>query len=144
MTQATAGQTVRIHYNARLENGTLLDSSIQRDPLEFVLGSGQVIRGLENVVEGMAVGEKKTVTILADEAYGERNEKLIVSVPSSELPEDLQPSVGMQLQSRTPDGQTVKLVVTEVKEDSITVDANHPLAGQALQYDIELVDIVQE
>jgi peptidylprolyl isomerase len=144
MNQATAGQTVRIHYNARLENGTLLDSSIERDPLEFELGSGQVIRGLENVVEGMTVGEKKSVTILAEEAYGERSEKLIVSVPSSELPEGLEPAVGMQLQSRTPDGQTVKLVVTEVNADSITVDANHPLAGQALQYDIELVDIVEK
>jgi peptidylprolyl isomerase len=142
MNQAASGQTVRIHYNAKLENGTLLDTSNQRDPMEFELGSGQVITGLDNAVQGMTVGESKTVTIQADEAYGLRNEQLIISVPNSELPEDLLPSVGMELHSRSPDGQITKLIVTEVTEDSITVDANHPLAGQILEFDIELIEVV--
>jgi peptidylprolyl isomerase len=141
MNQASAGQTVRIHYNAKLENGTLLDTSAQRDPMEFELGSGQVITGLDNAVQGMTVGESKTVTIGADDAYGQRNEQLIISVLNSELPENLQPTVGMELQSRAPDGQITKLTITEVGDDSITVDANHPLAGQVLQFDIELVEI---
>jgi peptidylprolyl isomerase len=141
MNQASAGQTVRIHYNAKLENGTLLDTSAQRDPMEFELGSGQVISGLDNAVQGMTVGESKTVTIVADDAYGQRNEQLIISVPNSELPDNLQPTVGMELQSRAPDGHITKLTITEVGDDSITVDANHPLAGQVLQFDIELVEI---
>lgn len=142
MNQASAGQTVRIHYNAKLEDGTLVDTSAEPDPMQFELGSGQVIPGLDNAVQGMAVGESKTVTIQADEAYGPRNEQLIISVPNSELPKDLQPSVGMELQSRAADGQITKLTITEVGDDSITVDANHPLAGQVLQFDIELIEIV--
>jgi peptidylprolyl isomerase len=142
MNQAGAGQTVRIHYNAKLQNGTLLDTSAQRDPMEFVLGSGQVITGLDNAVQGMTAGESKTVTIQADEAYGPRNEQLIISVPNSELPQNLQPTVGMELQGRAPDGQITKFTITEVGDDSITVDANHPLAGQVLQFDIELIEIV--
>jgi peptidylprolyl isomerase len=141
MTQASSGQTVRIHYYAKLENGTLLDTSAERDPMEFELGSKQVIPGLDNAVQGMTVGEKKTVTIQADDAYGQRHEQLIVSVPNNELPKDLQPSVGMELESRAPDGQITKLIVTEVADDSITVDANHPLAGKVLQFDIELIEI---
>ena len=141
MNQASAGQTVRIHYNAKLEDGTLLDTSAERDPMEFELGSGQVIPGLDNAVQGMAVGESKTVTIQAEEAYGPRNEQLVITVPKSELPEDLQPSVGMELQSQAPDGAITKLIVTEVSDDSINVDANHPLAGQVLQFDIELIEI---
>jgi peptidylprolyl isomerase len=140
--QAGAGKTVRIHYTAKLENGTLLDTSAQREPMEFELGSGQVITGLDNAVQGMIVGESKTVTIQGDEAYGPRNEQLIVSVPNSELPQDLQPSVGMEIQSRAPDGQITKFMVSEVADDSITVDANHPLAGQVLQLEIELIEIV--
>jgi peptidylprolyl isomerase len=110
--------------------------------MEFVLGSGQVITGLDNAVQGMTAGESKTVTIQADEAYGPRNEQLIISVPNSELPQNLQPTVGMELQGRAPDGQITKFTITEVGDDSITVDANHPLAGQVLQFDIELIEIV--
>lgn len=141
MNQASAGQTVRIHYNAKLGDGTLLDTSAERDPMQFELCSGQVIQGLDNAVQGMAVGESKTVTIQADEAYGQRNEQLVITVPNSGLPEDLQPSVGMELQSQTSDGAITKLIVTEVADNSITVDANHPLAGQVLQFDIELIEI---
>jgi peptidylprolyl isomerase len=142
MSQASAGQTVRIHYTAKLENGTLLDTSAERDPMEFELGSGRVITGLDNAVQGMTVGENKTVTLQADEAFGPHHEQLVVSVPNSELPDNLQPSVGMQLESRAPDGKITKLTVIEVADNFVTIDANHPLAGKVLQFDIELVEII--
>jgi peptidylprolyl isomerase len=142
MTQAKSGDTVRIHYTGTLEDGTQFDSSDGRDPLEFSLGGGQVIPGFDTAVDGMAVGENKSVTIQPEEAYGERHEKLVQQVPRSSFPEDMEPAVGMQLQSQSPDGQVMNLVVTEVEDDSITVDANHPLAGQALTFAVELVEIV--
>jgi peptidylprolyl isomerase len=141
MSHATSGQTVRIHYTGKLENGSTFDSSAGREPLEFELGSGQVISGLDQALEGMAVGETKTVTIQPDEAYGARRDDLIGSVPNSALPDDLEPAVGMQLQSQAADGQITRLVVTEVAADSITVDANHPLAGEVLVFEVELVAI---
>lgn len=142
MTQAKTGDTVRIHYAGTLDDGTQFDSSDGRDPLEFALGGGQVIPGFDTAVDGMAVGENKSVTIQPEEAYGERHDQLAQQVPRSSLPEDMEPAVGMQLQSQGPDGQVMNLVVTEVEDDSITVDANHPLAGQALTFAIELVEIV--
>lgn len=142
MSQAKAGDTVRVHYTGKLDDNTQFDSSAGREPLEFALGSGRVIPGLDKAVEGMAVGENKSVRIEPEEAYGPRQEQLIQEVPTSVLPEDMQPSVGMPLQAQGPDGQAVKLVVTAVTEESITVDANHPLAGRALNFDIELVEIV--
>jgi peptidylprolyl isomerase len=142
MTQAKTGDTVRIHYTGTLDDGTQFDSSDGRDPLEFALGGGQVIPGFDTAVDGMAVGENKSVTIQPEEAYGERHDQLLQQVPRSSLPEDMEPAVGMQLQSQGPDGQVMNLVVTEVEDDSITVDANHPLAGQALTFAIELVEIV--
>ena len=142
MTQAKSGDTVRIHYTGTLDNGTQFDSSDGRDPLEFALGGGQVIPGFDSAVDGMAVGENKSVTIQPDQAYGERHEQLVQQVPRSALPEDLEPQVGMGLQSQSPDGQVMNLVITEVADETITVDANHPLAGQALTFAIELVEIV--
>ncbi len=142
MTQARSGDTVRIHYTGTLDDGTQFDSSAGRDPLEFALGAGQVIPGFDNAVDGMAVGESKTVTIPANEAYGDHHERLVQAVSRSALPDDIEPAVGMQLQSQTAEGQVMTLVVTEVAEESITVDANHPLAGQALTFAIELVEIV--
>ena len=142
MSKASEGQTVRIHYTVKLENGTLLDTSAERDPMEFELGSGRVITGLDNAVQGMTVGENKTVTLQADEAFGPHHEQLVVSVPNSELPDNLQPSVGMQLESRAPDGKITKLTVIEVADNFVTIDANHPLAGKVLQFDIELVEII--
>lgn len=142
MTQAKAGDTVRIHYTGTLDNGTRFDSSEGREPLEFNLGGGQVIPGFDAAVDGMAVGESKTVTIPAAEAYGERHEQLVQQVPREMLPDTIEPAVGMQLQSQSPEGQVMNLVVTEVSDASITVDANHPLAGQALTFSIELVEIV--
>ncbi len=141
MSNAKAGDTVKIHYTGTLDDGTQFDSSAGRDPLEFELGGGQVIPGFDNAVEGMAVGENKNVRIEPDQAYGERHEQLVQQVPRSALPDDLEPEVGMGLQSQSPDGQVMMLMVTEVGDDNITVDANHPLAGQALNFDIELVEI---
>ena len=142
MTQAAAGDTVRIHYTGTLTDGTQFDSSSGRDPLEFELGSGQVIPGFDNAVDGMNVGDSKTVAIPPEEAYGVRHEQLVQEVPKSALPEELSPEVGMQLQSQGPDGQVMLLLVTEVADDTLTVDGNHPLAGQTLNFDIELVEIV--
>ena len=142
MTQAKAGDTVRIHYTGTLDDGTEFDSSAGRDPLEFALGGGQVIPGFDSAVDGMAVGESKTVTIPVDQAYGERHDQLVQEVPKTALPGEIEPAVGMRLQSRSPEGHTMDLVVTEVSEESITVDGNHPLAGRSLTFAIELVEIV--
>lgn len=142
MTQAKSGDTVRIHYTGTLDDGTEFDSSAGRDPLEFALGGGQVIPGFDSAVDGMTVGESKSVTISPDDAYGERHEQFVQEVSKSALPDDMEPAVGMHLQSQSPDGQVMTLMVTEVGDDTITVDANHPLAGQALTFAIELVEIV--
>lgn len=141
MQQAKSGDTVRIHYTGKLKDGTRFDSSTGREPLEFALGSGQVIPGFDNAVDGMKVGDSKTVTIAPEQAYGPRHEQLIQEVPKTALPPELEPEIGMQLQSKAPDGQTMQLLVTEVAEQTITVDGNHPLAGQDLTFDIELVEI---
>ncbi|MCH9695948.1 MAG: peptidylprolyl isomerase [Gammaproteobacteria bacterium] len=141
MSQAKSGNTVKIHYTGTLDDGTEFDSSAGRDPLEFALGSGQVIPGFDNAVDGMTVGDNKTVTIPAAEAYGERHDQLVQEVPKDALPDEMEPAVGMQLQSQSPDGQIMNLVIVEVEEKTITVDGNHPLAGQALTFAIELVEI---
>lgn len=142
MSQAKSGDTVRIHYRGTLGDGTEFDSSAGRDPLEFALGGGQVIPGFDSAVDGMLVGDSKTVTISPEEAYGPRHEQLVQQVPRSTLPEDIEPVVGMSLQSQGPDGQVMNLVITGIEEESITLDANHPLSGQALTFAIELVEIV--
>jgi len=141
MSQAKSGDTVKIHYTGTLDDGTQFDSSQGRDPLEFEVGSGQVIPGFDKAVEGMTVGDNKSVRIEADEAYGPRHEQLVQEVDRSVLPDDLNPETGMALQSSSPDGQVTQFMVTDVTDQTITVDANHPLAGQALSFDIELVDI---
>ena len=142
MSNAKSGDTVKIHYTGTLDDGSQFDSSAGRDPLEFEVGSGQVIPGFDKAVEGMAVGDSKNVRIEPDEAYGPRHEQLVQEVDCSLLPDDLDPREGMTLQSSNPDGQTMQFMVTAVAEETITVDANHPLAGQALSFDIELVEIV--
>ena len=141
MSKAKSGDTVRVHYTGKLDDGTEFDSSAGKDPLEFALGSGGVLPAFDSEVEGMAVGDSKSFKIEADEAYGRRHEQLIQDVPREHLPEDMEPAVGMQLQAQGQDGQPINLVVTEVKDETITVDGNHPLAGQALSFDIELVEI---
>lgn len=141
MSNASAGQTVHIHYTGRFTNGDVFDSSADRDPLAFELGAGHVIPGMDKAVTGMAVGDKQTVQIEPEEGYGDRDERLIQEVPKDTLQGDVEPAVGMQLQSQAPDGQVMQLVITEVADETFTVDANHPLAGQVLEFDIELVAI---
>jgi peptidylprolyl isomerase len=141
MSQAKSGDTVKIHYTGTLDDGTQFDSSAGREPLEFTLGSGQVIPGFDKAVDGMAVGESKDVNIAPEDAYGPRHEQMIQEVPKSALPADMAPEVGMGLQAQGQDGQAVNLTVTAVSDDSITVDGNHPLAGKALNFAIELVSI---
>jgi peptidylprolyl isomerase len=142
MSAAKSGDTVRIHYTGKLEDGTQFDSSEGRDPLEFALGGGQVIPGFDNAVEGMAVGDRKSVTIQPEEAYGPRHDQLIQDVPRNQLPDDMTPAVGMELQAQNETGEVMRFAVTAVDDESITVDGNHPLAGKALNFDIELVEIV--
>ena len=141
MSQAKSGDTVKIHYTGTLDDGTQFDSSAGREPLQFTVGSGQVIPGFDEAVEGMAVGDKKSVNIEPEQAYGPRHEQMIQEVPKSALPDDLEPEVGMGLQAQGPDGKALQLTVTEVSDETITVDGNHPLAGKALNFDIELVHI---
>lgn len=136
------GQKVRIHYTGTLDSGEPFDSSIGRDPLEFEMGAGMVIPGFEAGVRDMTAGEKKNIHIPAAEAYGERREEMVMEFERSQLPEDLNPEVGMGLQMQGPQGQPVAVRVTAVSETAITIDANHPLAGQNLNFELELVDII--
>lgn len=141
MSKVKEGDTVKVHYTGTLENGEVFDSSENREPLEFTLGQGQLIPGFEKAVTGLAVGDSTTVDIPSDEAYGEVREDLILSVPKTQLPEDIEPQVGMQLQVNQPDGQPVPVRITDVSDEVLTLDANHPLAGQNLKFKIELVEV---
>jgi peptidylprolyl isomerase len=138
---ARNGDTVQVHYTGKLADGTVFDSSVGREPLEFTLGAGQVIPGFEKAVLGMKVGEKKTVTIPADEAYGPRRDELAAEVPREKLPSGTTPAVGQQLLMREPDGSEIVVTITEISDDTVTIDANHPLAGKDLTFEIELVKI---
>jgi len=141
MTTAKQGDTVHIHYSGSLDDGTVFDSSAGRDPLSFTIGSGQVIPGFEEAVIGMAIDEKKNVTIPVDKAYGPRNEELVMTVPREQVPPDLNPEVGQKLQMQGPNNTPVVVEVAEVAEEHIKLDANPPLAGKDLIFDIELVEI---
>ena len=140
-TQAKDGNTVKVHYTGSLEDGTVFDTSLEREPLEFTLGQGQLIPGFEQAVIGMKIGESKTVTIPAEQAYGPYNNELISIIDRDNLAEGLDPEVGQQLQAQQPDGQNIIATVIEVSETSITVDANHHLAGKDLTFEIELIEI---
>lgn len=142
MQQVKSGDKVRVHYHGKLRSGETFDSSEGREPLEFTVGSGQVIKGFDNGVTGMQVGDKKTVEIPVDDAYGQKSEEMIVEFPRNQFPPDLDPQIGMQLMMNNGSGQSFPVSVTEVKEESVILDANHPLAGQDLIFDIELVEIV--
>ena len=142
MAEAKQGDTVHVHYTGKLDDGTVFDSSIDREPLEFTLGQGQVIPGFEEAVEGMNPGESKTATIAAAQAYGTHREEMVVSVNRSELPPHLDLAVGQQLEIRQPQGDSIVVRVSEVSESTVTLDANHPLAGEDLTFEIQLVEIV--
>jgi FKBP-type peptidyl-prolyl cis-trans isomerase 2 len=141
MSKATQGDTVHVHYTGRLEDNSVFDSSEGRDPLTFQLGAGQVVPGFEKAVSGMETGEKKTVTIVSDDAYGPRMEQLTFKAPRDNLPDGYDPSEGEMLRLETRDGRQIDVVVTHADEDVVTLDGNHPLAGQDLTFDIELVKI---
>lgn len=141
MTQVKPGDTVRIHYKGTLPDGATFDSSEGRDPLEFVVGSGQIIPGLDTALPGMSVGEKKVVEVSADQAYGQPDPNARQAVPRAEIPEDIPLDLGTQLQVQTPQGQVMPVTVIDVTETEVTLDANHPLAGRDLIFDIELVAI---
>lgn len=142
MSEAKKGDTVQIHYTGTLADGSQFDSSKDQEPLEFKLGESQVIPGFESNVVGMVIGEKKSIHIPVDEAYGQRNDEMMEVVERQHFPDDLELEVGMHLQTQTFDGSPYMVVVAELTDESVTVDGNHPLAGQALNFDIELVSIV--
>jgi peptidylprolyl isomerase len=141
--KAKDGNTVQVNYTGKLADGTVFDSSIGRQPLEVVLGKGQVIPGFEKAILGMKVGENKTVTISANDAYGPYHNDLIFEVPRDKLPAGVTPQVGQQLQGSQEDGTTMVATITKVSDKTITVDANIPLAGKDLTFEIELVKILQ-
>lgn len=140
--KAESGKKVKIHYTGRLHDGTVFDSSKGREPLEFLLGSGMVIKGFDAGVTGMEVGEQKTIEIPAAEAYGEAHADMFIRVPKNAVPPDMQLTVGMDLLLPQPDGNGVPVVVSEITETEIVLDANHRLAGKDLIFDLELVEIV--
>lgn len=141
MTQVKSGDTVRLHYTGTLADGSQFDSSAGRDPLEFVVGSGQIIPGLDKAIPGMEVGDKKTVEVPAEEAYGPLDPAARQAVPRGDIPDDIPLDLGTQLQVQTPQGQVLQVMVVEVTETEVTLDANHPLAGKDLTFDVELVGI---
>lgn len=144
MSTVKDGDTVKVHYTGKLNDGSVFDSSEDREPLEFTLGQGQLIPGFEEAVNGMEQGESTTVTIPSDEAYGERRDDLELEVAKDELPDNIEPEVGMQLQMQQQEsGQAVPVKITNVEDDKVTLDANHPLAGKDLTFDIEVVEIAK-
>lgn len=143
MVQAKLGDTVRVHYTGKLDDGTVFDSSLNAEPLEFTLGDGNIIAGFEKAVMGMSPGDSKTEVIPAEQAYGAYQESMVLVVDRAQMPSDMQPEVGQQLEIRQPSGQTIPVVITDVSEADVTLDANHPLAGEDLTFDIQLVEIGQ-
>ena len=141
MTQAKAGDNVKVHYTGKLDDGTVFDTSVEREPLQFSLGSGNVIPGFEEAIVGMAPGESKTTKITPDQAYGPQRDELVITVEKEQIPTDLSVAVGQQLQISQNDGQVIPVIVTDVSDSKVTLDANHPLAGQQLTFDIELVEV---
>lgn len=141
MRQAKNGDTVKVHYTGMLEDGTVFDSSTNREALEVTIGSGAVIRGIEDALVGMAVGETKELALSQEDAYGPRREELVIEVERDDFPPNIDPREGMALNLKGPEEQVVPAVITEVSEDSVTIDANHPLAGKDLTFHIELSEI---
>lgn len=142
MAQAKNGDQVKVHYTGKLADGTIFDSSEQREALQFTLGQGQLIPGFEQAVLGMQVGEAKTFTIEAADAYGLHNATLVFTVGRATLPPDMNPSVGQRFRIRQQDGATSEVSVSATTNDSVTFDANHPLAGKDLTFIIHIVEII--
>lgn len=141
MNQVKGNETVKLHYTGKLSDGQVFDSSLQREPLEVKLGEGRLIPGFEKGLVAMKVNEKKTITIPKEEAYGEVQKELFQPIPKENLPKEIEPKVGMGLVSKHPDGSERQLRIAEVNDDHIVVDANHPLAGKDLTFELELLEI---
>ncbi len=141
MQQVKNGDTVRVHYHGKLDDGSTFDSSQGRDPLEFTVGSGQVIKGFDQALVDMKIGEKKSVHIPVDQAYGQRNQEMVMEYPKKDFPPEMEPQVGMELQLSDNNGQVFPVVISEIRPESVMLDANHPLAGKDLLFEIELVSI---
>lgn len=141
MTTLKNGDTVKVHYTGTLDDGRVFDTSKDRDPLEFKVGEGQIIPGFEQGVVGMEVGETRDIEVAPENAYGSRQEELVMEVPVGEFPDHIEPEVGMQLQIKQQDGTPFGVVITDVADEAVTLDANHPLAGQTLYFQVELVEI---
>jgi peptidylprolyl isomerase len=142
MAQVKSGDKVKVHYHGKLTSGETFDSSAGREPLEFEVGSGMVIKGFDEGVTGMEVGEKKTINIPYDEAYGPRNPEMVIDMPKDRFPAEMELEAGMPLMMSDGQGQQFQVTVTEIMETSVMLDANHPLAGKDLVFDLELVEIV--
>lgn len=142
MTQASPGDTVRIHYTGRFPDGATFDSSREREPLEFRLGAGEIIAGLDEAIAGMSVGDTGVVNIPADKAYGPHQPEAVQTIPRETIPSHIALEPGLRLQAERPDGATIALTVVEIGEDGVKVDANHPLAGRDLVFEIELLEVV--
>ena len=142
MSEAKTGDTVRIHYTGTLTDGSEFDSSAGGDPLEFTIGAGQIIPGLDREIAGMVVGDTKSVTVVADEAYGQRQPEAVQEMPRDAVPEDIKLVVGKRLQATTADGQQMVVTIAAVTDETVTMDGNHPLAGEDLVFAVELVEIV--
>jgi peptidylprolyl isomerase len=141
MSKAKDGDKVKVHYTGQLESGDVFDSSRQHDPLEFVIGGGNVIPGFENGIIDMEEGDTKRITIPPEGGYGERREELMVRVLKKEFPAHITPAIGQQLQIKQGEGDILNVNIIAMDEESVTLDANHPLAGQTLLFDVELVEI---
>ena len=142
MAQVEDGDTVMVHYTGKLDDGTVFDTTTNRDPLQFMIGEGQIIPRFEQAMIGMETGEAKIIEISADEAYGPHHEELVLTVGREVFSEDTQPEVGQQFEVRRPDSQSVVAMVIDVTESNATLDANHPLAGKDLIFDVQLMEIV--
>lgn len=142
MTTAKTGDTVKVHYTGKLDSGDAFDSSVNREPLEFTIGKGQLLKMFEDAVVGMSPGESTEIQIPPENGYGLKRDELVGEIPLEKLPDDLSPEVGMRLQMQTPEGQALIITITDVTDTAIAVDGNHPLAGENLNFDIELLEIV--
>jgi FKBP-type peptidyl-prolyl cis-trans isomerase 2 len=142
MVKAKTGDRVKIHFTGKMQDDKVVETSKERGPLEFKIGEGNVISGLEQGIIGMQVGDKKTLTISPQEAFGVPRQELMVELNKDEIPEGIKLAVGIHLDIQASDGQTFKVKVVDVKEDTVTLDANHPLAGVTLIFDVELIEIV--
>ena len=141
MSQVKEYNTIKVNYTGKLSNGQIFDTSEGKEPIEFILGQGRLIPGFEKGLIDMKLNEKKTIEIAKDQAYGDVNDNLIQEINKAELPQDMEPKVGMGLVSKSPDGKEINLMVVEVKDESIVIDGNHPLAGHDLIFDVEVVEI---